>query len=397
MPHARHLSLVLGFSQTLAWATTYYTPAVITDAAATTLGESPTILLGGFSWSLLIAALASPWVGRWIDRVGGRGVLATGTVAMALGLVLLAGFPSLAGWYIAWTIIGVGMALGLYDAAFATIGRHLGTGARPAIVGVTLMAGFASPIGWPMGVGLVQRFGWRITVLSYAVIQLAINLPLLLALIPKAVANAANPVPALIEQGAPSRGILAFVLLATFFSVRAVISAVISVHVLLLRQGIGLTAAVAVGAAAMIGPSQVGGRVLEWGLARHIDPLTGSLIGAGLLRLGVVGLDAGGLAIGFAVAYGMSNGILTISRGTLPMHLFGARGYATRLGKLALPPLLAQAMAPTLVTPFVLSHSAAYVFVWVGNTSGVALLCLLPLRVLVPVPDASFNGREGSG
>lgn len=171
-----------------------------------------------------------------------------------------------------------------------------------------------------------------------------------------------------------------FVLLVFFFSARAAISAVISVHVLLLLQGIGLTAAVAVGIAAMIGPSQVAGRVLEWVFARHIDPLTGSWMGAALLPLGVVGLLAGGPAIGFAIAYGMSNGILTISRGTLPMHLFGAHGYATRLGKLALPPLLAQAIAPTLFTPFVLSRSASEVLAWVGVASGAALLCLLPLR-----------------
>ena len=84
---------------------------------------------------------------------------------MAFGLVMIAALPSLLCWYIAWTIIGIGMALGLYDAAIATIGRLLGSGARPAIVGVMLMAGFASTVGWPMGGGHVQVFGWRITAL----------------------------------------------------------------------------------------------------------------------------------------------------------------------------------------------------------------------------------------
>jgi MFS family permease len=388
MSDARRLSLVLGFTQTLAWATTFYIPAVIIGAAATTLGESPTVLLGGFSWSLLIAGLASPRVGRRIDQVGGRGVLAIGTMVMAFGLVVMAAAPNLPGWYIAWTIIGVGMALGLYDAAFATIGRLLGPSSRPAIVGVTLMAGFASTVGWPMGVGLVQLLGWRTTALSYAAMQLAINLPLLLWLIPTVQPQLAVPAAASVKPAAPARGYVAFVLLAVFFSARAAISAVISVHVLLLLQGIGLTAAVAVGVAATIGPSQVAGRVLEWVFARHIDPLTGSWMGAALLPLGVVGLVAGGPAIGFAVAYGMSNGILTISRGTLPMHLFGAQGYATRLGKLALPPLLAQAIAPTLFTPFVLSRPATEVLAWIGIASGVALLCLLPLR--------HISGRAGS-
>ena len=389
MHDGRRLSLVLGFTQTLAWATTFYIPAVIIGAAAATVGASPTVLLGGFSWSLLIAGLVSPRVGSRIDRVGGRGVLATGTIVMALGLAVLAAFPNLPGWYIAWTIIGVGMALGLYDAAFATIGRLLGGAARPAIVGVTLMAGFASTVGWPMGVVLVDLLGWRTTALSYAVLQMAINLPLQLWLIPKAPPHPTISPAVSVEQAPPGRSQIALVLLAIFFSVRAAISAVISVHVLLLLQGIGLTAAVAVGVAAMIGPSQVAGRVLEWVFARRIDPLTGSWIGAALLPLGIVGLLAGGPAIGFAVAYGMSNGILTISRGTLPMHLFGAHGYATRLGRLALPPLLAQAIAPTLFTPFVLSRSASEVFAWVGITSGAALLCLLPLR--------RVSGHAGSG
>jgi MFS family permease len=389
MTDARRLALVLGFTQTLAWATTFYIPAVIVGAASQTLGASPTLLLGGFSWSLLIAALVSPRVGRRIDQVGGRGVLASGTIIMALGLLVLGTLPTLSGWYIAWTIIGVGMALGLYDAAFATIGRLLGSGARPAIVGVTLMAGFASTVGWPMGVGLVQLLGWRATALCYAAMQLAINLPLTFLLIPKPLEAAFSAPTTPAEQSAPARGYLAFALLAIFFSVRAGISAVISVHVLRLLQGVGLTAAVAVGTAAMIGPSQVAGRVLEWMFARHIDPLTGSWLGAALLPFGVAGMLFGGPAIGFAVAYGMSNGILTISRGTLPMHLFGAHGYATRLGKLALPPLLAQALAPTLLTPFVLSRSADEVFGWIGVVAAAALLCLLPLRY--------FSGRAESG
>lgn len=389
MSDARRLALVLGLTQTLAWATTYYIPAVIIGAAARTLGASQTLLLGGFSWSLLIASIASPFVGRTIDRVGGRGVLAIGTIVMALGLAVMAAFPSLAGWYVAWTIIGLGMALGLYDAAFATIGRLLGTGARPAIVGVTLMAGFASTVGWPMGVALVHSLGWRMTALCYAAILLAINLPLIIGLVPPAPATVVAPPTHASGSGEPRRGMLAFVLLATFFSVRAGISAVVAVHALRLLQGLGMTAAVAVGTAALIGPSQVAGRVLEWVFNRHIDPLTGSWMGAALLPLGIVSLLFGVPPLGFAVTYGMSNGILTISRGTLPLHLFGSHGYATRLGKLALPPLLAQALAPTLCTPFVLSSSADQVFTWIGIIAAAALLCLLPLRYV--------SARAGSG
>src|SRR5208283_4730334 len=298
MSTSRRLALVLGFTQTLAWATTYYIPAVIVGPAAATLHRSTTELLVGYSWSLLVAGLASPRVGSWIDRHGGRGALATGTVVMAVGLLVLAGWPSLAGWYAAWTIIGAGMALGLYDAAFATIGGLLGLEARPAIVGVTLLAGFASTVGWPVGVALVHRFDWRATVAIYAGVQLAVNLPLILALIPPA-----RPVAPVHVAGAPvvsggSGGFLALLLLGTFFCTRAGISAVVSVHALTLLHGVGLTAAAAVGVAALFGPSQVFGRVLEWVFARWIDPLTGSWMGAALLPLGVAGLLLGGPAVG---------------------------------------------------------------------------------------------------
>ncbi len=380
MSASRRLALVLGVTQTLAWATTYYIPAVIVGPAAATLHRSTTELLVGYSWSLLVAGLVSPRVGSWIDRHGGRGALATGTVVMATGLLVLAAWPSLAGWYLAWTIIGAGMALGLYDAAFATIGRLLGLEARPAIVGVTLLAGFASTVGWPAGVALVHRFDWRATAAIYAGVQLAVNLPLILALIPRAPPAAPVHAAAAPAKSGGSGGLLALLLLGTFFSPRAAISAVVSVHALTLLHGVGLTAAAAVGVAALFGPSQVFGRVLEWVFARWIDPLTGSWMGAALLPLGVAGLLLGGPAAGFAIAYGMSNGILTISRGTLPMFLFGVRGYATRLGRLALPQLLAQAVAPTAAAPLVASLPAHAIFAGLGVAAFAALLCLLPLK-----------------
>lgn len=388
MVTARQLAWVLGVTQTLAWATTYYIPAVIVGPAAATLHRSTTELLVGYSWSLLVAGLVSPRVGAWIDRHGGRGALAAGTVVMAAGLLVLAAWPSLPGWYVAWTVMGVGMALGLYDAAFATIGRLLGLESRSAIIGVTLFAGFASTIGWPAGVALIHLFGWRATAVIYAGVQLAVNLPLILALIPRA-----PPPPAPVHAAAAppaetngNGGRFALILLGTFFSVRAAISAVVSVHALSLLHGLGLGAVAAVGVAAMFGPAQVFGRILEVVFARWIDPLTGSWMGAALLPLGVAALLLGGPAAGFAIAYGMSNGILTISRGMLPMFLFGPRGYATRLGRLALPQLLAQAVAPTAAAPLVLALPAGAIFAGLGVAASLALLCLLPLRRVRPAP-----------
>ena len=173
---------------------------------------------------------------------------------------------------------------------------------------------------------------------------------------------------------------VALVLLSIFFSVRAALSAVFTVHTLTLFQGIGLGTAAAVATASLMGPSQVFGRILEWGFKHWLDPLLASRLGALLLPLGVLALVLGAPAPVFMVLYGMSNGILTISRGTLPLFLFGPHGYATRLGLLALPPLLCQALAPTLAAPLVAAWPASAIFIGLGVGALLATLCLLPLR-----------------
>ena len=379
LPLARRLSLALGVTQTLAWATTYYIPAVMAGAAAESLGWSRTALLGGFSWSLIVAALCAPPIGRFIDRAGGRPILAAGAIVTCAGLLLLAASNGLAWWYVAWTVLGVGMAMGLYDTSFATIGRLLGQGARPAILGVTLMAGFAGTIGWPVGTWLVQQYGWRVALCLFAALQVAVILPIILAFVPPAGPAPPPAPPRRADAGGPTPA-LAFALLAVFFTSRAAISSLVSVHLLVLLGGIGLTTAQAVFTAAMIGPAQVGARVLDWKLARNLSPVTSARIGAALLPLGVLGVLAGGPALGFTLAYGMSNGILTINKGTLPMHLFGPHGYATRLGRLALPALIAQAVTPTVLAPLIDTVPAMWIFAAMGGVALLALACLVPMR-----------------
>jgi hypothetical protein len=77
----------------------------------------------------------------------------------------------------------------------------------------------------------------------------------------------------------------------------------------------------------------------------------------------------------------MSNGIMTINRGTLPLALFGPQGYARLLGWLAVPVLVAQATAPTLTAPLVAAFPALEVFLLCGAVAAIALLFLLPLRL----------------
>ena len=376
----RRLALTLGFTQLLAWGTTYYVPATMIGAVADDLGASRTVLLGAFSWAVLIAGFCAPAIGRFIDRRGGKPVLAAGQVVTAAGLLVLAASPSVLWWYAGWTILGLGMALALYDTAFSTIGRLLGAEARPAMTGVTLIAGFGGTLGFPMGTWLAANLGWRPALVLYAGIAIGVILPVMLWLIPPA-GPPAPPAPRAPGAAAPTpaRLRLLFVLLATFFTLRASIGAVVTIHLLLLLTGIGLSTNEAVLCAMAIGPAQVASRVVEWRLARWLTPITSAFAGAVMLPVGVALLIGGAPALVFAICYGISNGILTITRGVLPMHVFGPNGYATLMGRMALPSQLAQAVMPTLVAPLLVFVPAMAALGAMGLVAALAMVCLIPI------------------
>jgi hypothetical protein len=376
------LGTVLGINQMLSWGMTFFLPAIVAGPVGVTLGQSAFRVLGAFSWALLVAGAGAPKVGKWIDRRGGRGALLTSIVVMAAGQVVLAFAPNLAVWYLGWTIIGAGMSMGLYDAAFATVGGLLGQDAGPSITGITLVAGFASAVFWTLGSVLIGVVGWRGLLLGYAALMLLVNLPMVWLLVPPAPPRPRQDDLADDVPRAPGR-LRAMVLLGAFFSLRWFITSMIAVHILSLLQGINLTEAEAVGVAALIGPAQVAGRMLEYVIGPRIDLLIKARVGALLFPVGAGLLLLGGpyAATGFALLYGMSNGILTINRGTLPLALFGPAGYARILGWLAVPVLLAQATAPTVTAPLVAALPAVDVFLLCGAGAGVAVLFLLPLRL----------------
>jgi hypothetical protein len=375
------VAIAVGVAQTIAWACTYYLPAVIAAAVAEDLGRPLFEVVAAFSAALLVSGLCSPAVGRAIEARGGRGVLSASAGVIALGLAMLGLLPGLWGWALGWLVLGLGMALGLYDAAFATLGRLYGQGARRWITVVTLFAGFASTIGFPIGAALLPGLGWRGLCLLYAALHLAVVLPLYWLVPP---AGPPPPPKPAVAGDAPAAAWArrAFLLLAVFFTLRAVISAVMAVHLIVLLEGLGLAVAVAVGIAAGVGAAQVGGRVLEFTLGQRVHPLVVARIGAALLPLGVALLLLVGpaAALPFALAYGVSNGILTISRGAVPLALFGAQGYAVLMGRMAMPVLVAQALAPTLAAPLVEALPAIWVFGLAGLMAAAALACLLRVQ-----------------
>ena len=156
-------------------------PAVLADPIVRDTGWPLTWVVGGLSLGLLVAALISPRVGKAIEQRGGRGVLAFSAAALGVGQLGLSVAPSLPLHIAAWLVIGVGMGAGLYDAAFATLGRLFGHNARASITALTLFGGLASTICWPLSAFLVSFVGWRGACAAYAAIQFGFALPLYLS------------------------------------------------------------------------------------------------------------------------------------------------------------------------------------------------------------------------
>ncbi|WP_028240816.1 MFS transporter [Stutzerimonas azotifigens] len=356
---AARLRLVgaLGITQILSWGCSYYLLAVLATPISEDTGWTTTLIVGGFSWGMLAAGLVSPWMGRRVDRHGGRSVLAASSILLALGLTLIGLAPGLALYYLGWTVMGAGMACGLYDAAFATLGRLLGKDAKPSLTGVTLLGGLASTLSWPAIAALEQWFGWRQACLVLAATQLAVSLPIHLLLVPDTrkrggMDRPATPLGHIAPTAMPNDRL--FLLVAAIFTLQAFVTVSLSVHLLEVLRQLGMATATALAIGMLIGPSQVGARLLEFTVGRNLAPTWSARIAMTLLLIGTLCLLTGKPWVAFAaiVLYGAGNGIQTIAKGTLPLALFGVEGYGARMGLLARPILLAQACGPLLAAFF---------------------------------------------
>jgi predicted MFS family arabinose efflux permease len=337
--------LPLGVTQTLAWASSYYLPAILAGPIAQDAGMSASGVFAAFSGSLLISAFIGPRVGRTIDRIGGRGVLIVSNVSFACGLGLLAASSSWPLVWVAWAFLGVGMAMGLYDAAFAALGRIYGAAARGPVTGITLMAGFASTVGWPVTSWALAHFGWREACLGWAVAHLIIGIPLNASL-PKtpAAESAGSSAKAPVLEMDRTMWLLAFALSAGW-----IIATAMAAHLIRLMEIIGATPAQALFAGVLIGPAQVAARLAEAFALRRSHPLISARIAAAAHPAGVALLALGPAAIpAFALLHGGGNGVLTIARGSVPLAIYGPANYGYRLGLLAAPSRIGQAGAPLL-------------------------------------------------
>ncbi|WP_426610057.1 MFS transporter [Bradyrhizobium sp. McL0616] len=374
--------LALGTTQTIAWASSYYLPAVLAIPISRDLGLAPTYIFAALSAALVISGLVGPRVGHAIDRFGGRRLLAVSNAIFAAGLLMLSAAHGVVLLIAAWMMLGIGMGMGLYEAAFATLARIYGTRARKSITGITLIAGFASTVGWPLTTWLDAECGWRAACQIWAAIHVCLALPLNL-LLPRAMPLEEVSRPASGTSPHPERqsetfamGVLTYMFAATSF-----VSSGVSAILPSMLVAFGATPAEALIAGTLVGPAQVCARLVEAGWLNRFHPLLSARLAVLMNPIGVVALIAGGslFAPVYTVLYGVGNGIITIARGTLPLMLFGPVGFGKRVGMISLPARLTGAAAP-LALGLMVEHIARGAL-WISALTSVsAFFALLLLR-----------------
>ena len=382
---------VVGAAQVISHAGAYYLPAVMAVPASLELSISSATVYAGLSLALAVSGLAGPTAGKLVDRFGGRPVLIASNLLLAAGLSMLALAQGLGLLLLAYAVLGLGMATGMFEVAFAAIVRIFGKKSHNALVGVTMVAGFASVAGWTISVFVEARYGWRGVCWFWAAMNVLVALPLNM-LIPRA-SDSADPTSPVESHNQtaqtstvvhdPKREKYITVLLAFVFASSGFISMGMMSHLPRLLEGVGVPLLVAFSIGALVGPAQITGRILDFTFLRRLHPLIGTRIAALAHPLGIAALVVLGapFAALFVILHGLGNGILIIARGTLPLALFGPQGFGRRQGWLTMPAKFAQAIAPFTFGLALTQWGTGVLWLTFGLAMcSFAALCLITIR-----------------
>ncbi|MEA3253780.1 MAG: MFS transporter, partial [Chloroflexota bacterium] len=150
----------------------------------TDLGWSRGEIMTAFTIFFLIMGIASPFIGRLVDRYGPKGVILSGALLMGLGFLLLSVMKALWCFYLGYAIIGIGAAaMGAIPASAVVSNwfkRKRGTAIGIMSSGIGAGGLVLSPIvgGW-----LIPNLGWRHSYLALAILIWVLIIPLALLIV----------------------------------------------------------------------------------------------------------------------------------------------------------------------------------------------------------------------
>jgi predicted MFS family arabinose efflux permease len=346
----------LGFTQIVGWGTTYLMPSVLGRDLQRDLGLSPELVFAGITVMFAISAVCSPRVGKIVDRLGARSLMAAGSLVYALSLAGLASAQGPLSYFACWAVMGIGSTMALSMPASIAVVQIAGPGARQAIALLTIVGGFASSVFWPITGALDAAIGWRAILLLFAALHLLACAPIHWLILPRRPpthpAASTTAAPATIGVP-PEQAERVFLLLAITLSFGAFVFTGVQLQMIEMLRELGHSPASALLLASLIGPSQVGIRIFELLFGHRYSIMRSAVFGSLMLPIGLaLALAAGHLfavALVVIVTYGMSNGLKAVQRATLPLALFGRAQFGAYMGRLALPQGVVAAVAPPIM------------------------------------------------
>jgi MFS family permease len=341
----------LAAGQLLCWAALYYAFSSFVLPMRDDLRWSEPLLMGAFSVGLAMWGVASYGVGAAIDRGHGLAVLTGGAALAALGLLGWAAVREPWMLYAVWAVLGVAMAMTLYDPAFIVLTKRYPLRYREGITALTLVGGFASTLSFPAVAWLLPQLGWRGTLVAMAGTMLVVVVPLHAWAL-----RGREPDVAMSRDDGQADATLGdalrhrtFWLLALAFTLYAFGAAALWAHVMPALASKGLSQREALAVVVWFGPAQVAGRLVFAWLGRRWTLRALGLVvlaGASLAFLVFALANAVWTLWLFAALFGAANGLITIVRGGVVPETFG-RAHVGRIGgAMSAIGLLARAAAP---------------------------------------------------
>jgi len=365
-PRSSFLVWALSGAQLVSWGVLYYGFSLFVVPMESELGWSRTTLNGALSLGLLAAGLFAYPVGTWIDAHGGRLIMTLGSLLGVAMLLAWSQVTDIVMFHAIWIGMGIAQAATLYEPAFVVLTRLYHQSFRTKITLMTLVGGLASTVFIPLIQVLIDVLQWRAALVMLAVIVAVACVPVHALMLRDRDAGriaGAGEQP-LLGRAAVRRAMQSPVfwgLMVCFIAYYATFSA-LAFHIVPMLTDRNFAPTAVVGVVAMIGPSQVAGRILLLVLGRKVRTATvGRVImfafpiSALLLIYLPHSLPA---LFAFAVLYGVANGIMTIVRGTAVPDLLWREGYGAINGALSLPSTIAKAASP---------FAAALLWSWSGG------------------------------
>ena len=349
--------LFLAIAQTLLWAGLYYIFPALFARWEISLGYSKTAIASAFTSAIIISSILAPFVGNLIDKGYGRSILVGSSILGAFGLIALSFSSGFLIFFVSWSVIGIALSGCLYEPCFAYVTKVRGTKAKDAIIFITLIAGFAGTVSFPVSNIFADLINWQASARIFAGVILFFVVPILLISTKNKNKHSVNlkPLSNKIDNYKLRNDLIRPEFISLFFSFLALALAhgMVITHIIPLLIERNIPNAIQLFITALIGPSQVVGRIIMIILQKQkfsiniISTLTFILKIVATIFL-IYANNNIYLLILFVIFQGSGAGMTSIARPVVTANIMGYERFGSVSGAMAVGYIGGSALSPII-------------------------------------------------